>query len=1519
MLELRLLGPFEVLVDGEPVGLPPSRKTRALLAWLALAERPQRRERLCEVFWDIPDDPKGALRWSLSKIRRILGDDADRIVADRNAVSFRGDGAVIDAAAILGRTPESLGALSTESLEEIAASFRGDFLEDLALDRCPEYEGWRAALAFEAETARGRVLATLVDRLTGDPARALPHAEQLAALARDDPAAARRVEELRRAVRREIAPAAPSPLPANRVPPAPFTLAAPRIDPAAPPDAGIRYATARDGTRIAWAATGAGPPLVRAAHWMSHLAFDAESPVWRHWIRELSGMASYIHYDERCNGMSDEHADDLSLDAFVSDLEAVVDAAGLERFTLLGVSQSCAISVAYALRHPERVSGLVLYGGYAQGWRARGDPDEIAQREAILVLMRDGWGQESPMFREMFASSFVPGASREQMAEFSELQRRTVTPRNAIRLQHAFSTIDVTALLPRVSAPTLVLHALGDRVAPIASGRALAEGIPGARLVELDSDNHILLEHEPAFGRFLGEVRSFLETAGRQPVAAAVVADESATRRQVTVLDAELVTSMAALEILGAEAEALELAGIVERMRAAIELHGGRVIDSASDRLTAAFGADLPSEVHAVDACRAALVLRALVDSASEGSARVRIGIDTGDALVSGGALPIAALLPRRARQMTQSLRGAVVALSDEAAAAAGGYVAFSAIRPLDLAGGRRDRRMFELQEVRSGASRWRLRAERRLTAFTGRAAEIELMSACMSHALSGQGRTVFVSGEPGVGKSRLVHEFLSRCAGQGADVFEAGALEFDRNVPFALVRRLFSGLLGIEHGAAPDFLPQRVGAALAACDAGALTAPVLFALDLSPGEPGWEVMPPAERAHRVREALRRLVAVRARSRPLAILAEDLHWCDEASLEAISRLVAGIERLPVLLLATARPDFRPEWLQRSAVRPVNLDVLGTDEAHKMIRRLVGRHPSVRSLRRVLLERTDGTPLMIEETVGALVQSGRLRGETGSYVAREPIVEVESVTSVAPVIAARIARLEPAERQLLQLASVIGRDGPLDLLRSLAGLSTEAFDSALRAVEQGEFLYELLGRIGSAFTFKHALIRDAAYGSIPDARRRKLHERVFAALSDYPDRARDGLVEQLAHHAYVAGAWEAAVLWLTRAAERAVERSAYDRAFASLERAISALDALDPTPEHVAAGIDVRMSMQIACAALGDFEGGIAHMAEACAMAETAGDAGRLAHALLKLSYSLGNAGQIAEALDAAERLAAHAAANGLDYYVSEADIAVGYFLLVRGDAAGAMQRLLPNADRFDGAERHQRFGLLNTRYVWLKGCMAMGAALLGDFAMADAAIDQARAVARETNRPQDMHAVLQYALQIEIARGPSDSVLAETETILAESLDEWLFPAGPWLLAGLGEALIAKGRLDSAELVLERAWEAADAAGMRVFSAVARRLLAATHVLAGDPDARAELVESLAAETELPVWLQVRLRRMMAATTADDDEAARWLKEAADQARASGLAPYETACLAELAERLGRESRDAARPQEIPA
>jgi len=274
----------------------------------------------------------------------------------------------------------------------------------------------------------------------------------------------------------------------------------------------IRFCRSSDGVRIAYSCLGQGTPLVKTGHWLTHLEEDVDGPLWRILYRQLAKEHTFVRYDARSNGLSDREVDEVSFDAFVRDLEAVVDAAGLERFALLGISQSCAVSVAYAVRHPERVTRMVLHAGFAQGWNKRPGRTEAMKEQsaAMISLIRTGWGQDNPAFRQFFTSRYFPDATKEQADWFNELQRLSATPENAVQNFLANGEADVTDLLPRVSVPTLVTHCRDDASVPLEQGRMLAAGIPGARFIPLQSRSHVMLENEPAFPRFLEEVTSFL-------------------------------------------------------------------------------------------------------------------------------------------------------------------------------------------------------------------------------------------------------------------------------------------------------------------------------------------------------------------------------------------------------------------------------------------------------------------------------------------------------------------------------------------------------------------------------------------------------------------------------------------------------------------------------------------------------------------------------------------------------------------------------------------------------------------------------------------------------------------------------------------------------------------------------------------------------------------------------------------------------------------------------------------------
>jgi len=524
-LTLRLLGPLRVERDGKQSDLPPSKKARALLGYLATTGREHRRQRLSDLFWDVADDPRGGLRWCLSKLRPALDEPGRaRIVADRESVRLDLTDATVDLHRVRA-ADAGLKTLDTESLIELAELFQGEFLEGLELSDFEDFRAWLTAAREDCRQLRVRVLTEVVARLTEDAERALPFARDLVRLHPSDvdlrlqlfelleqTGRHREAEQQIEVGRRVLAERGIDD--SGLVEAKRKLLSTPKA-PVRSPRAKelrqeIRFCHSFDGTRIAYATVGEGPPIVKAANWLTHLEYDWDSPVWRHWFTELSQEHMLVRYDDRGNGLSDWDVEDISFDAFLHDLEHVVDAAGLEQFALFGLSKGASVSSAYAAKHPDRVSHLILCGGFATGSMIDASDRKREHEMAMRTIMRANWGADNPAYRQLFTSTFMPGAALEQMKWFNDLQRMTTSPDNALRLRAATGEIDVRPLLSSVQCPTLVLHARGDGAVSYERGLVLAGGIPNARFVTLESDNHLMREDEPAWQKFLDEVRRFL-------------------------------------------------------------------------------------------------------------------------------------------------------------------------------------------------------------------------------------------------------------------------------------------------------------------------------------------------------------------------------------------------------------------------------------------------------------------------------------------------------------------------------------------------------------------------------------------------------------------------------------------------------------------------------------------------------------------------------------------------------------------------------------------------------------------------------------------------------------------------------------------------------------------------------------------------------------------------------------------------------------------------------------------------
>jgi pimeloyl-ACP methyl ester carboxylesterase/DNA-binding SARP family transcriptional activator len=508
-LNISLLGQLRVLVAGSEAVLPASKKARALLAFLVATGRPHRRERLCELFWDLPDDPKASLRWALSKLRRAIGSpEESHIVADRERVFFDPGGVRIDIHEIRAVLSDRGENVPLATLEQMVRQLDDSFLDGLDDAGDEAFNAWLAAERADADTTRVELLKRILTHPHTQPLAARKWRTMLRAI---DPDTADAIECTGKGATRAVAASTQKTAQSGKSG-ALDRLAQARSE--AVREQKIGFCDVPDGTRIAYATIGAGPPILKAANWLTHLEFDWASPIWGQCFSEIAGRRTFIRYDERGCGLSDWEVPDLSFEAFVEDLEVVADKLGLERFPLIGISQGCAVSIEYAVRHPERVSGLILISGYSAGWRLLSTPEEQARREAVIKLTELGWGTDNPAYRHIFSQTFMPDADPEDLAWFDEFQRRSTSPANAARFQEAFGHIDVRGRLADVDVPTIVFHSKEDQRIPLELGRALAAGIRGAEFVPLDSRNHILVDQEPALQACTRRIGRFLERHG---------------------------------------------------------------------------------------------------------------------------------------------------------------------------------------------------------------------------------------------------------------------------------------------------------------------------------------------------------------------------------------------------------------------------------------------------------------------------------------------------------------------------------------------------------------------------------------------------------------------------------------------------------------------------------------------------------------------------------------------------------------------------------------------------------------------------------------------------------------------------------------------------------------------------------------------------------------------------------------------------------------------------------------------
>ena len=887
---------------------------------------------------------------------------------------------------------------------------------------------------------------------------------------------------------------------------------------------------------------------------------------------------------------------------------------------------------------------------------------------------------------------------------------------------------------------------------------------------------------------------------------------------------------------------------VLTRMMEAVHYFEGTVNQVLGDGIMALFGAPLAHEDHAVRACYAALRMQDAIrtfdrDATKHGDPplRIRVGLNSGEVVVRSIRNDLhmdytaVGQTTHLAARMEQMVSPGSIFLTRSTLKLAEGHVRVRLVGPLPVKGLVQAMEVYELIGATIVPSRFQAVAARGLTRFVGRGRELDVLSRALEQARSGHGQLVALVGEPSVGKSRLVWEFTHSTRTHGCLILEAGALGYGTS-PYLPLIALLKSYLKIQDSDNPEDITGRVALQVSGLDEALKPElPALHALlDVPVADPRWLTLDPQQRRQQILTAIKRLLVRQSQEQPIVLVLEDLHWIDTETQAFLDTLVASLPTARILLVVNYRPEYQHGWGSKTFYTQLRIDPLPVESAHELLTDILGRGAGLRQLTELLIERTEGNPFFLEETVRALVETGALVGERGAYSLSRPIGTVEVPATVQAILAARIDRLAPEEKRILQWAAVIGKDVPFSLLQTVTTLDEEALRSELEKLQTAEFLYEKSLFPDLQYTLKHALTHEVAYGSLLQERRRALHARVVEAMEGlYRDRLAER-VEELAHHAVRGELWESAVMYCRQAGEKAATRSAHRVAVTYFEQALASLSHLPQQVTTVEQVIDLLFSLRISLVPLGEFERILDYLRQAEALAETINDQRRLARVCAYMSFSLcWLMGEHRAAIDSGGRALAIAA----DLEDLALTVAPNYFVgqayLALGDYPRAIGHLRRNAELLVGDRVREHFGVRILPAVGSRARLAHGFAELGEFAQGIAIGREAVSLAEAADHPDSLILGSLCLGLLFVRKGELEEAIAlldEAQSLCTKwNLEIWL----PAVAAPLGSAYTGAGRLGEAVALLERAVE--QATSMRVMFGYAALVgaLAEAYLLAG--------------------------------------------------------------------------------------
>jgi class 3 adenylate cyclase/tetratricopeptide (TPR) repeat protein len=819
-------------------------------------------------------------------------------------------------------------------------------------------------------------------------------------------------------------------------------------------------------------------------------------------------------------------------------------------------------------------------------------------------------------------------------------------------------------------------------------------------------------------------------------------------RKQVTILFADLKGSMELLADRDPEEARAILDPVLEHMMEAVHHYEGTVNQVMGDGIMALFGAPLTHEDHAVRACYAALRMQDSLKRYAEETRhahgveiQIRVGLNSGEVVVRsiGSDLRMdytaVGQNTHLAARMEQLAPPGSVRLTTETVRLVEGYLQVRTLGFVPVKGMPAPIEIFEL--AGEGPVRTRLQASalRGLTRFVGREAEIEHLRRVLTRVKAGNGQVVALVGEAGVGKSRLVYEFTHSHRVQSWLILEASSVSYGKATSYLPVIDLLKSYFRIGDRDSHREIREKVTGKLFTLD-GSLKPilPALLSLFRVPVEDtAWNSLDPAQRRRHTLDAVKRLLLREAQVQPLLVVFEDLHWIDSETQALLDDLVGAIGSAPLLLLLNYRPEYQHHWASKSVYSQLRLDSLLAESAAEFVAGLLGPDAGLVPLAQMLVER--GNPFFLEETVRSLVESGVLAGESGAYRLTRPVDSLQVPATVQTILLARIDRLPPAEKQLLQAASVIGKNVPHALLTAIAKQPDGIVQRGLSHLQEAEFLYETQLFPDREFTFKHAITQEVTYGSLLSDPRRQIHARVVTAIEQHYADSLSEHVEHLAHHAWHAQLWELAVQYSRQGGVRALGRSSARDALVHFEQARLALGKLPESRERTEQLIDLRFDQRSALWPLGEFAQMEEAVNDACALAENLGDQQRLGRALGLLASLQSPLGAHARAIEAAERACDIGDAIGDRKLQVSAANYLGYAFWAAGDPPRAVQPLRKAIALVDDASKQERVGLSVLQTLTARQLLARVLAELGEFTEALATGERGLSIARETGRP----------------------------------------------------------------------------------------------------------------------------------------------------------------------------------------